>query len=136
MAEDTIRILLIEDNPGDTNLIRRMLNSPNSHAFDLRHAGNLQSGLKSLKKAPTDVLLLDLGLPGTEGFEAIAMVTAAAPHLPIIVLTGTDEAQTVLECIKAGAKDYFVKSRIDREALIAAIRRVARYSGGIPPARA
>jgi DNA-binding NarL/FixJ family response regulator len=128
MNIDPIRVLLVEDNPGDAGLIRRMLKAADEPSFELRHVTNFPAGMEQLRSGPVDVLLLDLALPGTSGFETIANALVAAPQVPIIVLTGTDTAQTILECIKAGAKDYFVKSRIDRERLIEVIRRYAKRS--------
>jgi DNA-binding NarL/FixJ family response regulator len=86
-----------------------------------------------LRSGAFDVLLLDLGLPGSNGFETIAGALAVAPDVPVIVLTGTDATQTILDCIKAGAKDYFVKSRMDRNRLIEVIRRHARKPDDTSP---
>jgi DNA-binding NarL/FixJ family response regulator len=126
MSPDSIRVLLIEDNPGDAGLISRMLRTAEDPAIEMRHATSFATGLSVLESGTVDVLLLDLALPGSTGFDTIANAIAAAPHIPIIVLTGTDASQTILECIKAGAKDYFVKSRTDPERLIEVIRRAAK----------
>ena len=126
MNSDPIRVLLVEDNAGDAGLIRRMLKTAENPPLEMRHVTSFPDGVEQLKTSPVDVLLLDLALPGTSGFETIASALVAAPGVPIIVLTGTDATQTILECIKAGAKDYFVKSRIDRDRLIEVIRRFAK----------
>ena len=128
MASDTIRVLLIEDNPGDAGLIRRMLRTAENPPIEMQHASTFASGLGPLQSGIVDLLLLDLALPGSTGFDTIASAIAAAPDVPIIVMTGTDATQTILECIKAGAKDYFVKSRTDPERLIEVIGRCARRS--------
>ena len=119
-----IRVLLIEDNHGDAVLIRQTLNASRNPAFDLQHANRLDEGLEWLAAGNFDVLLLDLGLPGSGGYQTFTRASNAAGGVPIIVFTGTDDAQIVLECIKGGAKDYFVKSRIEREQLIQSIQRV------------
>ena len=129
MGNAPIHILLIEDNPGDAALLRRMLRSSESPAFEIHYASNLSDGMDRLQAGGIDVLLLDLGLPGTSGFETIANALAAVPGIPIIVLSGADSSPTILECIKAGARDYFVKSRIDRDRLIAVLRREAKKPG-------
>jgi two-component system cell cycle response regulator len=123
MNQNTIRILLIEDNPGDAKVIAQILSDAGNGRFALEHAKNLQGGLDILKGNHIDVLLLDLGLPGSSGFETVSKMRAAAPNVPVIVLTGTDVPQTILESIKVGAKDYFVKSRIEPKKLIVAIMR-------------
>jgi CheY-like chemotaxis protein len=121
-----IRILLIEDNRGDAVLIRQMLRSSQDPEFDLQHAAKLNEGLEWLVAGEFDLLLLDLGLPGSGGFQTFLRAFNAAAGVPIIVFTGTDNPQVVLECIKGGAKDYVVKSRIDRETLIQAIQRAVQ----------
>ena len=128
MVSETIRVLLVEDNPGDAGLIRRMLKAATNPAIELQHVTTFPAGVERLLSGSVDVLLLDLALPGSRGFETIAGALVAAPEVPIIVLTGTDATQTILECIKAGAKDYFVKSRIDPSRLIEVIRRSAKKS--------
>src|ERR1051325_8843051 len=127
-SEAAIRVLLVEDNPGDAGLIRRMLRTSSDPTFEMQHVTSFSAGAEKLRSGAVDVLLLDLALPGSRGFETIAGALTTAPNVPIIVLTGTDATQTILECIKAGAKDYFVKSRIDRERLIEVIRRYAKRS--------
>jgi DNA-binding NarL/FixJ family response regulator len=120
-----IRVLLVEDNPGDARLIERALADSGGAGFELVHAASFQSGEAQLTAGEIDVVLLDLGLPGSSGFDTMTKVVAASPGTPLIVLTGSDEAQLVLECIKAGAKDYFVKSRMDWSRMIDALRRAA-----------
>jgi DNA-binding NarL/FixJ family response regulator len=126
MDQANIRVLLIEDNAGDAVLIRRMLAPSKDPVFHIQHALNFSEGLERLQSGDVDVLLLDLALPGSSGFETIATAIAAAPDVPVIVLTGTDATQTILECIKAGARDYFVKSRLEPERLMEVIQRAAR----------
>jgi DNA-binding NarL/FixJ family response regulator len=127
-----IRVLLIEDNPGDARLIERALQASGNSEFELMHAAGFQSGEARLTAGGVDVVLLDLGLPGSSGFDTMTKVVAASPGTPLIVLTGSDEAHLVLECIKAGARDYFVKSRMDWSRMIDALRRAA--SGRRDPA--
>ena len=123
---EAIRVLLVEDNPGDAGLIRRMLRSVVTEgAVELRHVTEFATGIELLRSGGVDVLLLDLELPGSTGFETVANALTVAPQVPVIVLTGTDATQTILECIKAGAKDYFVKSRIDPQRLTEVIKRYA-----------
>ena len=126
MNAQAIRVLLIEDNPGDAGLIRRMLARTVDPPVELHHVTTFSAAMEPLRSGSVSLLLLDLGLPGSKGFETIATALSVAPAIPVVVLTGTDEAQTILECIKAGAKDYFVKSRIDPERLIQVIGRWGR----------
>jgi CheY-like chemotaxis protein len=129
MAEP-IRMLFIEDNPGDAGLIRRMLAPALADGtLTMHHVTEFVTGVDLLRSGMVDVLLLDLELPGSSGFETVANALTVAPDVPIIVLTGTDATQIILECVKAGAKDYFVKSRIDPKRLMEVIRRCVPEKG-------
>jgi len=125
--QDRIHVLLIDDNAGDARLLREMLSSA-TPGIELKHSTKLENGLDWLGSGQFDVLLLDLTLPGSSGIGTLRRAASAAPGVPILVFTGTDITQTVLDCIKAGARDYFVKSRVNSELLVSAIERAAGRS--------
>ena len=102
-------ILLIEDNPADVRLIREQLAEAGHACFELRVAGSLSTGLTELAKAKPDIVLLDLGLPDSQGLDTLLHVRARLPDVPIVVLTGLDDDGLSLEAVKAGAQDYLVK---------------------------
>ena len=120
---DSIRVLVIEDNPGDARIVGRVLGSARGVLFEIRYARDLRSGLQLLKRESVDVVLLDLQLPDAWELDGVRRLSTAYPDLPIVALTGSDLPQIILDTIKIGARDYFVKSRIDSEALISAILR-------------
>jgi DNA-binding response OmpR family regulator len=91
MKAELTKILLIEDNPGDTRLIREMLMEAGGGRFDLEVADRLATGLEHLKQKGGDVILLDLGLPDSQGFEALTKVYAQATGVPVVVLTDLDD---------------------------------------------
>jgi DNA-binding NarL/FixJ family response regulator len=122
--QDRIHVLLIDDNLGDAQLLRQMLCAAKP-GIELKHATKLENGLDWLESGQFDVLLLDLGLPGSSGLATLTRAASAAPDVPILIFTGTDISKTVLDCIKAGARDYFVKSRVNSESLVEAIERAA-----------
>jgi DNA-binding response OmpR family regulator len=135
MDGQTIRVLLVEDNPGDARLISRVLNASENPRFELQQASTLREGMAFLSAGDPDVVLLDLNLPDAKGLDGVSKITKAAPNTPVIVLTGLDAPQTVLETIKVGVRDYFVKSRIEPVALLEAVLRQAarkRQLQGIP----
>ena len=109
MSGDTIAVLLVEDNPGDARLVPASLAEAHAHRFDVVHAPTLAAGLAALARGAADVVLLDLSLPDAEGLDSIGRVRAAAPHVPILVLTGREDEQLGLEAVRAGAQDYLVK---------------------------
>ena len=106
------KVLLIEDNPGDVRLIREMLSESKNISFEIEHADRLSSGLESLAQGGLDILLLDLGLPDSQGFETVRRILPAAPGIPVIVLTGLNDEAMGLQAIHEGAQDYLVKGEI------------------------
>ena len=86
-----IKILLIEDNAADARLLREMLKEPVSCTYDLTHHESMEKAVAYLAANPVDVILLDLGLPDAQGLEAVRRVRRAAPHVPLVVLTGLDD---------------------------------------------
>jgi diguanylate cyclase len=115
---DRQRVLLIEDNPGDVRLIREMLSDGEGELFQLDCVGRLSQGLEYLSTREAGVVLLDLSLPDSYGFDTFLKVYAHAPKVPIIVLTGHDDRTVALSAVKTGAQDYLVKGKLDRELLL------------------
>jgi C4-dicarboxylate-specific signal transduction histidine kinase len=124
MERQTIRILLVEDNPVDALLVRRMLAreavEPNSYQLD--HASALEQALDWLGKKSHDVILLDLNLPDSNGVETVRRVREVEPDLPIVVLTVAGDSDTAVKALRAGAQDYLVKEEITDSVLCRAIR--------------
>ena len=112
------RVLLIEDNPGDVRLIREMLSEGGDGLFELECVGRLAQGLEYLSNRAAGVVLLDLSLPDSYGFDTFLRVYAHSPKVPIIVLTGHDDQKVALSAVKTGAQDYLVKGKLDRELLL------------------
>lgn len=115
MKRDAIQILLIEDNPGDVDLIADML--AEQPLFELVCADRLSSGLNHLQTRPITLILLDLSLPDSLGLNTFSKVHGQAPHIPIVVLTGTTDERVGLSAVKAGAQDYLIKGRVDSQLL-------------------
>jgi len=120
MTDRHVKVLLIEDNPGDVRLIREMLSEASTVSFDLECAGRLSTGLERLATGGTDVVLLDLGLPDSWGWETFTRVHAQAPEVPIVVLTGLDDATLTVKAVREGAQDYLVKKQLYGDLLIRA----------------
>lgn len=122
MSESPIRVLLIEDNPGDSGLIKRLLARAKLCDFVVEHAERLEAGLKRLSPSSTDVVLVDLSLPDSNGLDTFSEVYRQAPHLPIIVLTGMKDEEKALAAVREGAQDYLLKSQLDDKLLVRSIR--------------
>ncbi len=132
MSVETIKLLSIEDNPGDARLIRAMLAQARSLAwdlprFDLEWVQTLADGLARLDKGGIDVVLSDLDLPDSRAGDTFAAVHAHAPQVPIVVLTGREDEELARHTVRAGAEDYLFKREMSgpllAHALIYAIER-------------
>ncbi|MFQ5752745.1 MAG: response regulator, partial [bacterium] len=122
MDDNLIKILLIEDNPGDVRLLKETLSEVSSSTFDIAHAARLSTGLKYLTKGGFDIVLLDLSLPDGEGLDTVIKVRNEKPEIPIVILTGFNDESVALQAVQVGAQDYLVKGSIDRDLLVKAIR--------------
>ena len=122
-ASTPIRVLLVEDNVGDARLVREHLRDVDGgQPFTLESAPTLAAALGSLASSTPETVLLDLSLPDSFGLETLERWQQAAPRLPVIVLTGSDDEALAVTAVREGAQDYLVKGRIDGELLAQAIR--------------
>ncbi|MDY6964438.1 MAG: PAS domain S-box protein [Halobacteriota archaeon] len=115
--EKPIRILLIEDNPGDARLIREMLIEAGTVKFDVIQIESLREAFKILDEEYFDVVLSDLGLPDSWGLDTFVRLHTHAPEMPIIVLTGLNDESIGTEAVREGAQDYLVKGHVDGDLL-------------------
>lgn len=122
MSDQPIKILLIEDNPGDMVLVREMLSAGAHSDFHLEHADRLSAGIERLATEDFDAILLDLSLPDSEGMDTYAQVQDQAPKMPIVVLSGSGSEAMAIEAVQEGAQDYLVKGEVEASLLARAIR--------------
>ena len=122
MLDQTIRMLLVEDNPTDVLLLEEVLAQVSSVQFEWRHRERLAEALDSLSQETFEVCLLDLSLPDSHGLETLVKVREQAPGLPIVVLTGLDDEAFGLSTLQAGAQDYLIKGQVESDGLARAIR--------------
>ncbi len=115
-------LLLVEDNPGDARLLREMLNEQDTHKTDLIHVESMGEAEKRLAARVFDAILLDLGLPDARGLEAVKRARAAAPRVPLVVLTGSDDETLAAQALQKGAQDYLIKGQIETRGLFRALR--------------
>jgi PAS domain S-box-containing protein/putative nucleotidyltransferase with HDIG domain len=121
MSDRSIAVLLIEDNPEDARLIQEMLTEERDVHFKLECVDRLSIGLERLADNNIGLVLLDLGLPDSQGFDTFAKTYAQAPWMPIIVLSGLADEELGSKTVLEGAQDYLVKGQIDSDLLIRAI---------------
>jgi signal transduction histidine kinase/DNA-binding response OmpR family regulator/GAF domain-containing protein len=122
-TSETMKVLLIEDNPGDARLIQEMVSEANGAMFDLKRVDRLSTGLKHLVTAgDIDLVLLDLELPDSSGFDTFTDLQAQAPEVAIVVLTGLEDETTENKALQAGAQDYLSKNQLDSNSLMRSMR--------------
>jgi PAS domain S-box-containing protein len=117
-----MRILLVEDNPADAELVFELLSEYPQYSFSVRHELSLGSARTALDDEGTDLILLDLGLPDSQGMETVRELRVAAQGTPIVVLTGLDDEDVGIRALHEGAQDYLAKGRMNGPALIRSIR--------------
>ena len=135
------RVLLVEDNPGDARLLRKMLSEQCSFNTELTHVQHmadaekhlatravdllpldLEEAHKRLAEPPVDIILLDLGLSDAQGLVALRRAHGAAPRVPLVVLTGLDDEAMAGLALQEGAQDYLIKGQIETRGLVRAMR--------------
>ena len=129
MPNEKVRVLLVEDNPGDTRLIREMLAGPAylDTTYQLSAVDTLASAHQRCSDQEFDVILLDLNLPDSTGLQTLQRLAELLPQVPIIVLTGLNDVELTLQSVQHGAQDYITKeectSRLLRRVIYYAIER-------------
>jgi sigma-B regulation protein RsbU (phosphoserine phosphatase) len=120
--EDTpVQILLVEDNTGDARLFQELL-AETQTPFTIEHVRKLADAVQRLERGGVDVVMSDLSLPDSHGMPTFEKLHAAAPSVPIIVLSGLDDETLAVETVQRGAQDYLVKGRADTHLLVRSIR--------------
>lgn len=116
-----LRILLVEDNPGDVRLVREALAESTADQFELIHCVRLYEALERLQSGSFDLVLLDLALPDSIGLQSLIRIHADIPTIPIIVLTGNDDEELGISAVRMGAQDYLVKGSVESNLLVRSI---------------
>lgn len=122
MEEPAVRVLLIEDNPGDVRLIEVALMEARRATFQVDSAGTLADGLLRLAAGEVDIVLLDLSLPDSFGLQTFRTIQERWPKVPVVVLSGDADESVAMAAVNEGAQDFLVKGRVDGEAVGRAIR--------------
>jgi len=117
MKEKALQVLVIEDNAGDVRLLREMFSGERAGSFELTHLLRMSEAEIHLAKGGVDITLLDMGLPDGHGLDTVRRAHAAAPGVPLIILTGLDDEALAAEAMTQGAQDYMIKGQIESRAL-------------------
>ncbi len=122
MAQELIKVLLVEDNPGDARLLQSSLADAKLSQFELTHVQRLAEALNCLRGESYDVVLLDLGLPDSHGLDTLLLARAQTSEIPIVVLSGLDDEALAVKTVQEGAQDYLIKGQGDSSLLVRSIR--------------
>lgn len=134
-AQTDIRVLLVEDNPGDARLVQehfrdmqreglfdRVRASAGVADVEVTHVSTLGDGLDLLSENAHDVVLLDLQLPDSDGLASVDSVISTAPDVPVVVLTGMPEERLGIDAVSRGAQDYLPKDDLAPRILLKTIQ--------------
>jgi len=122
MRDGPVKVLLVEDNPGDARLMYECLAEALPTDFEMAHVRRLSEALEWLWEERCDVVLLDLGLPDSHGLDTLNLTRDHALGVPIVVLTGIDDEDLGVQAITNGAQDYLVKGQVDGNLLARSLR--------------
>lgn len=102
-----LQILLVENDPADAELVEFTLRAVGEPSFELRVVPSMRD--IDGDEGPTDLLLVDLGLPDCTGVDTVLRAKEKMPDVPLIVLTGNESTDVALACVDAGAEDFLEK---------------------------
>ena len=123
MDNAPIKVLLIEDNPGDAVLVEHMLAQVSAPALEVSWASNLTSGIELLNERSADLVLLDLGLPESIGLDTVKnLYSKVSPTPAVVVMSALADERIALQAVQCGAQDYLVKREVNSARLIRSIR--------------
>jgi diguanylate cyclase (GGDEF)-like protein len=123
MATKNVRVLLVEDNDHDAEIVRRMLGKYSAVKFVLDRVRSTGECLAALARERYELLLLDYGLPGEDGISFLRRLNSTAETPPVIMLTGWGDGRVAAEAMHSGAYDYFPKNAISSQVLAHAIHQ-------------
>ncbi|MBI0583996.1 MAG: response regulator [Methanomassiliicoccus sp.] len=118
---EVVLVLLIEDNPGDAVLIEAALERSIEPDFEVHVEKRLAPALERLASERFQVVLLDLNLPDSRGFDTVTAVQSALPNTPVVIITGDVNEEFARKAIQAGAQDYLSKDEIRAHSLVRSI---------------
>ncbi|MCB0162697.1 MAG: response regulator [Anaerolineae bacterium] len=122
MNVEPIKVLLVENDPNDVDLIQIALAQADFGRIDWDHVDSLSEAVETLSQTPYDLLLLDLSLPDAWGLDTVKQVRQQTLDIPVVVLTGNADAELALEAVRLGAQDYLVKGQVSNGMLVRTIR--------------
>src|SRR5580704_13943782 len=122
------QVLLIEDNPGDADLVRLRLVEGKSDV-QVNWVARLPDALESLDRETPSLVLLDLNLPDSHGADTFRRIIQKAPNVPVVILSGQDDEALAMKAVHLGVQDYLVKGDITSKQLERALHYAVERQG-------
>jgi DNA-binding response OmpR family regulator len=113
-----LKVLLVEDNFKEAELLKELLSQAQAIRFELTHVQRLNEALGRLEQDSFDAVLLDLSLPDSQGWETLTRVRLLSTLTPIVVLTSLYDEDLAVQAIRSGAQDYLIKGQVDCRLLV------------------
>jgi signal transduction histidine kinase len=127
-----VKVLIIEDSAVQVSVIEGLLAQAKDSDFELASKNTVEDGIAFLSESDVDAILLDLNLPDCSGIDSFRRVREAAPSVPVVILSSTDDEATIVQAQEQGAEDYLVKGEIGCDILARSIRySIARKNAEI-----
>jgi diguanylate cyclase (GGDEF)-like protein len=117
-----IRVLLVEDNPGDADILAELLDPTGTEPVELVRVERLDQAVQRLRSEHFDAVLLDLNLPDSQGIDTFTHIHQTEPGIPILVLTGLHDRDLSAQAVRQGAQDFLLKGKITGDSLTRALR--------------
>jgi DNA-binding NtrC family response regulator len=119
---ERLNVLIVEDSPADAELIRDALRETGPAKFHSESVPRLSEAIARLVRGGINLVMVDLGLPDSQGLATFRNLRQAAPDLPIIVVTGNDDQEMAVAAVREGAQDFLVKGQISGNLIVRAVR--------------
>ncbi len=123
MVKEKLRVLLVEDNPIDAMIVKKILQRDNAFEYEVVHLVSGEDALLKLENWPYDIMLLDYNLPKKNGLETLKEIKARNIEMPIVMITGQGDEQLAVTLIKEGAFDYLPKKENYQDSVPLMIRK-------------
>jgi len=121
MEGQVLKVLLVEDNPGDAFLIKFYMSESTNPVFEVDHAEDMKTAIDLLSKSNYDIILTDMNLPDSFGIDTLKTIVSNFPGNLVIVLTGFSDEEVGLETVRYGAQDFLVKGKFDGKVLVSTV---------------
>lgn len=115
--ESGMKVLLVEDNPGDARLVMEALRETGDTTTELTHVETFNKAVETLNDADFQLILLDLTLPDSQGVETFSQMKRMFPNIPIVVLTGYEDENMAFDALQEGIEIYLIKGKVDSNLL-------------------